>query len=1038
MANITVMLAPAGAGKTAAALARLAELRRGRALLLLPSQLHVRRLSPQIVKLRASPYTFDRLASLALRRAAIDVPLITPLLRAALVRNVLHELVIAGQLPLIGGVAHKPGYVAAVGALITELCEAECAPAALAAAGIGPYDAELAAAYAAYLARLDQLGLADGPRRLALARDALRARPGLLARELLVVDGFDQFTPLQLSLLREVAAQAGQTLITLTGEQRERPAHRRFRRTLAQLSAALSPIIGQLDQQANWVNPALHHAERTLFELDRPTPLDAGQALIMIGAADREREVRAALRRARLLMVQGTPAEQIAILYRDGATYTPLLREVGEEYSLPLALYEGRSLAEAPPIVALLNALSLHSTGYPRRALVECWRDLAAWPTSSDTVSVPTLDPAQAARLLDRTARLIGISGGAARLHSALNSPAAADPPSELDGPAIAVLTPAQASQLQVALHAFVNWLEPPSHETRARYVAWLIKRFFPPDRAWPFTIDPIIAAALRRTLHDLAQADQLLTQASVSYEHFSADLGAALVAARYGAEEPAQGAIAVLPLLAARGASFAHVIILGASEGELPARLPEPPLYSRRERAALASKGVILPIADPADEQSIFYEAVAHARESLTLTRTRLDERGNPLAASPYQLALSALFTPTSISAYEIRAGSSPSLADAASLQEQLIALIEEKYRPDVKGAVLIPVDFALSVPQGLDRDLLAHVERGLAVEQQREGLAPYGPFEGVIDDPALLAELAQRLGPTHRWSVTQINDYTICPFRFAAAHLLGLAALSEPEEGLEQVGRGLIAHAILANAAERWSQAGLLFNTHHESAILADLSAAASELLGAAPARYGFDPGPLWAWEQADTSRRLERAVRRALRDSPTDSTARPVAFEASFGLRRGAPPLRVDTPVGPALLAGRIDRIDEDDQQRLTLIDYKSSSAPRSLDETLNGRDVQLAVYMLAAEQQIAPGQFVEQAHFLHLGSGKPSRPLTAAGREQAVSALRERLATAIVGGQAGHFAVAPSDECPPACAYAAICRLNLRKRQREDPR
>jgi hypothetical protein len=92
------------------------------------------------------------------------------------------------------------------------------------------------------------------------------------------------------------------------------------------------------------------------------------------------------------------------------------------------------------------------------------------------------------------------------------------------------------------------------------------------------------------------------------------------------------------------------------------------------------------------------------------------------------------------------------------------------------------------------------------------------------------------------------------------------------------------------------------------------------------------------------------------------------------------------------------------------------------------------VQLAIYLLAVEQVIAQatGQRVERAAFLHLGSGKLSKALTDAEREEALNAMHERVAEVVQGVGSGNFAVHPRDDCAPNCAFAGICRLHRPRR------
>ncbi len=1056
---LTLLLAPAAAGKTQAALDALRAPRRGRALLLVPDRRQQRQLKARLSGIpRVGVHQFDSLTRMLLRRAAIEVTDLSSTLHTLLLRRVLRELAAAGMLPTFVRVAHKPGFVTNIGILIAEAQDAGVTPQQLTAAAVTPYDAELGAIYAAYTTELERRGLADIARRLELARAALQHNPRLLAGvQLLVVDGFDQFTPLQLQLLSQMKHYIEQTIVTLTGSAEERPAHRRFARTRQQIIAALQPdsiqVLTERESAAADRESALAFLEQHLFNLDGPPPTDPGDTLMLIAAADREREVRAALRRVRALLERGVAPGQIALLFRSGAVYLPLLREIAAEYELPLTIYAGRPLVESPQVTADLTMLRLPLEDYPRRDLVEIWRNLPDWRmmqnsepdegTGASTEQHIGVDPdseqvnategtsatdqpetswqsmhtfAHAASLLDRVARNAGIATGLERLRAALTALAAAEPPLEQDAPEHNPLTvdPATAQALLTRLNAFVTWLTPPAQATIGEYVAWVRPRTTAQTTpAQPHSISERWSAVL----NDLAQAAAVLDEPPVSYSAFVADLSAAVATATYGRVAPGPDSVAALPVLAARGVCFDHTILLGMAQGEFPLQFPAPPFYSRRERALLARQGINLPAPDPADERSLFYEIIGRTRRSLTLTRTYLDEQSNPLPSSPYLTALLDLVRSDHVPTFRARAGSVPPLAEAASLQEALIAVMAAGDQ---------------HAQQSDQQPLSAHVQRACAVERAREDTNEYGIFEGIVEDPAVVAALAQRFGPGHHWSITQFNDYITCPFRFAATHVLKLQPRNEPEDDLEHSTRGRIYHAILAEAGKSWMQTQHAHNAANEQDILAALHNAADAILTEAPTRYQFEPNAFWNWDQADIRRRLERALRRVLHDESDWADFRPAGVEQSFGRQGQHTPLRLDTPAGTALVAGRIDRLDQRDDGALALLDYKSSSTPRSLEETLNGRDVQLGIYLLAAEQILARGQRVERAAFLHLGSGKRSKPLTDRERDRALAAMTERVGETLAGTRAGYFAVHPRDACPTACTFATICRLNLAKR------
>src|SRR5262249_3506662 len=145
--------------------------------------------------------------------------------------------------------------------------------------------------------------------------------------------------------------------------------------------------------------------------------------------------------------------------------------------------------------------------------------------------------------------------------------------------------------------------------------------------------------------------------------------------------------------------------------------------------------------------------------------------------------------------------------------------------------------------------------------------------------------------------------------------------------------------------------------------------------EVLDTAPERVGFVPSVVWPWERDELLRRLRAALRGFIYGDKGDWQAfKPAAVEQTFGGPRGASPLRVATPDGPALVQGRMDGVGQRADGALAVVDYKSGSAGRTAKDALEGHDLQLAVYVLAVEQVLAAGQQVERAAFFQIGSGR----------------------------------------------------------------
>lgn len=993
-----------------------------------------------------------------------DIP-IGAIARALQIRATVRELCANGQLPTLHPVALKPGMLANLSHLLHDLASSQTDPAALAHAALFAYDSELSALAQAYTARLQAQGLADDDRLLALATNMVAAHPRLVQHlELVILDSFDQFTPAQIALLLALARHGIRILITLTGEMQPRPALVRFERTRTTLmdacaAATIACAVEHLPAPDLTPDDPVQHLRAHLFALTPPAPIAAEGFLTCISAADREREVRAVLRHVAAWLAQGMPADQIGIVVRQsGTVYTALLREVAREYGLPLHIVAGRPLLELPAFVARMNLLRLPLERWHPASVAEVWRSIAdgripfdVLPPTCQILPAPLTSYEQLASLLDRLVWLHGTNSMAhaervlhelATQAATVPDPAAsadtADTDEDEDRPERNLaLNPAQATALLAVLAAFQAWLQPHPHAGYAARIQWAIARTVTPldldslsdaeRQAWQQQLradDPALYAWYT-SLMQLSEAAELAEEPDPDYRTFISEVAAVVRGSSAPDDQP--NAVQVLTTTTIRGRVFAGVAMLGLVDGDYPQTPSELPFYTRSERAMLRRQGITLPMPHPADERTLFYEAVTRANTRLILSRPYLDERGNLLPASPYLHAVEQLYHAASITYERITAGALPTAATAQSLPEAWIALLttDSADLPDPLPEPLARAQDQTGAPQ------LELLRQAVAIEQHREGTAAYTAYEGRLDDADLIATLAQLYGAGHAWSVTQLNDYITCPFRFVAGHLLRLSYRHNPSEGLERAGVGRLYHAILQQAGAAWRRDQLALTADHSPAILATLETAIADVLARAPTDYGFEPGVFWAWERQDVQRRLTRAVWRMLSSKHPYGAPQIAAVEQTFGMGQGTPALRLDTPQGTVRVRGRIDRIDQFPDQSLAVIDYKSSSTPRKHDDLVRARDVQAGVYLLATQTLFAPNQqVVREARFFHLGNGRFSAALEADNKAEAV--LRERIGAVVAGVQSGDFSVRPHDECPPTCAYMAICRRNLAKR------
>ena len=1055
---IHLYLAPAAAGKTDYVLHQVHQAARDLATIprvVLPTQLQVRawrrRLAQAGGALGVRLLTFDRLYAECLNAAGEIYTELSEPVQYRLIRAIVDNADLTHYAPLQA----RPGFIHVLQELVGELKAARIWPEQLAQAitelGDAPRLRELAQIYAAYQAQLQAQGWADRAGLGWLAVEALEERAPHVARDwpLLVVDGFDNLTEVQLALLQTLAGRVGTLLLTLTGEpdaQRPRPVHRRFYQTRQRLEYALGIQAEPLPQQVSHQAPALAHLEATLYRGDSAI-VESADALELIAAPDRAAEARAALRwlKARLVKDGMRPGE-VALLARDLSAYRPFILHTAAEFGLPVRLVNGLPLRANPAIAALLDLLRAvlpraeedPTAALSRRLVVEAWRspyfDWSALPEAGATAPID-IGPGDA-DALDAVARWGQVIGGHEQWTKVLDALAAHERSSQDDAdkerglpPGLPVGPSAQA--LRNKFDRYLQRLTPPPGPRPYRdFVGWLEGLIGPdPDAQQdPLALnivaqaraaqDPAIAErdiaalqTLKDVLRGLVWAQEALHSPPIDLTRFFQELVGAVDANAYRLPvQPGREEILVADVVQARGVPLRALAVLGLAEGEFPAPQGQDPFLPDADRARLR-EGFDLPLQPStlSAEIEFFYETLTRPRERLLLTRPRLADNGAPWQASPFweEVRRRVKVEPLRLSS-EHR----PTPAQAASwpeLMESLSGLAQPSY-------TAVQTWVAEQAPERQ-----AALNAATQVLNLRTHRAAGSPFEGDLQD--LGALFARRFGPDRPWSASRLESYRACPFLFFVGSVLGLEPRGEPAEGLDARQLGNIYHRLL----EALHQAPQVSDPADVEQLLGALEAVADPMLECAPKDEGFRATAWWAQTRAEILENVRRSLQ-ALAEQPGDFA--PYQHEAVFGLG-GAPPLTIYDDDGRVsfCLRGLIDRVDRAPDGRLRVIDYKTGGPYAFTKKAVQkGKKLQLPLYALAAQEALALGEAVE-GFYWHVQHAQPSSFTLGGfdgGPEEAMRLAIEKAWEAIRGARDGHFTPhLPDEGCPAYCPAAGFC-------------
>ncbi|PYR36273.1 MAG: hypothetical protein DMF90_10700 [Acidobacteria bacterium] len=684
-----------------------------------------------------------------------------------------------------------------------------------------------------------------------------------------------------------------------------------------------------------------------------------GSADLWHTCRDREEELIAIARRFKQEGQSEANFDRAAIVFKHPLPYLYLAPDTLGAAGVPYHLSDALPLAAEPVAAAVDVVIDAIETRFSRNALIALLR--SPHLCFNDGASVQQA----AIGALDRTLSNLRYLGDASRLEAlARNWP---------NDRAAKEAAPA----LQVALAAvrrLLGFLEPAAAADQIEQLAVLLERHFRPLPEG----DPLAARELRarviilRLLRGLAAAHAAHHNPCWSID----ELGAA-VRRLLGQEtflvESGTGGIRLVDDQAARYGEYNDVTIVGLVENEWP---DEP------RRNVFYSSPLLKALGWPSEKDrraaadAHFADLLQSPADTIALTTFTLDD-DSPVARSLQLDDVSRVGLPTETSDLG---------TDVATTSDPLT---EELLPPD-----------ALPLP--------AHA---WSVMRTSRSSAEQPQFHG-------------QLGPqaSRSWSVSALETYLACPFKFFAQHVLRLEEEPDDEEVMDPRRRGQLVHEVFEQFFRTWQAAGY---------------------------------GQITASNLEAARRMLTEVVERSLASLPEGeaglertrilgSSAAAGLGEAVFRMEAERPvpvverllehPLRgrfvMETANGSRVveLRGKADRLDLLADGTFRLIDYKLGWPP---DRT---RALQLPIYGVCAEQRLAEHRgdrrwMLGEAVYIAFGGPRRVVPLFAqpADRDEVLRAAQQRLVDTLDAVDRGEFPPSPDDvyRCE-TCSFAAVCR------------
>ncbi len=779
--------------------------------------------------------------------------------------------------------------------------------------------------FAAYEKQKDAARRLDHEDFLREARDAVRDRRWGRDLGLLLVDGFQNFTELERTLVLALADRAGETVVTLAfdpGLENEEDHNfsvaAQTRDFLRERGFTERVLTGNHRSPA----PGLRELEAGLFAPD-PAPLHPEGAIrILEGADPRDEADRVA--RTVLRLIRGEEGEtrryrDIVIIVRDVRSRRTLFADAFARHEIPLRIQGRESLLTHPAARAALALLTVAGGEAGREQVLGLLRadHLAAVALPEvDRLEFDLLehgDPVDAAGWVERVGE---------------HSPAGAEILGELFEAGAADPVPG-AEVTETVLSLFRKHLVPIWNRGGA---AALIRA-----EAAAFSA---LFTAVRELLEDLSRED-----GGVDLRMFTDRFAESIKGSVYGAHDRRLAVVDLIDAREARQWEAPVIIVSGLVEGEFPRSPREDIFLSDADRATVNRTGSLClkeRLLERHEERYLFYVAMTRAREKLYLTYPATDGAGRETMRSLYLDEALRLMPRDERDAALSRRPLSRALPEedeVAHRKDLVCTALAGLARPFSPGTAEETTPLRAAALADLLRDDPAW-RRAIAT-----GLRYREPLLAVLPRPEGVAELQP---PRRGRSATALEAFARCPFKHFAGRTLRLQGPPRvAAAGLDGLVLGNIAHEVLFSLFLPVVEGSPLPEEEALEQIFAEVFAKATAGISLGLAE--------------DRSRRSLLAVLRQTlareRERLRGAAFWPRDLEVAFGpqVKRRLVIRSADGREVP--IRGVMDRVDVAPDGGAVVIDYKYSKAgfgKAKQADAKAGRHLQLPLYLLALQE------------------------------------------------------------------------------------
>ena len=866
------------------------------------------------------------------------------------------------QLPAMGSLLHKQGYIHEVKSAISEFMQY----------GISTQDmdklitsAQKRGALAMKLKDLKTLyrGFQDYIRDHFITTeetlDVLRrslSKSKILKGSVVVFDGFTGFTPIQNRLIQELMRVCAETIVTVTIGVGEDPYKMDGEQKLFHLSKKTVADLEKLAAEAEVERgedlfvkggpnrfakaPALHYLEQNLFRYQYEPYAGEQQEIHMFEALSPREEVhQTALYIRHLIREQGMTYRDIAVVIGDLEGYASYVETEFGQLEIPCFLDRTRGIVLNPMIEYIKSALQLYIKDFSYDTVFHFLRSGMADISREEIDELENYVIRTGARgyrtysrlFTRRTEELQGNAEGSEQAEEKTMERLNRIRQQFMD--AVEILHMGSREKAGDYVSHLYDFLEQNQVQQKLLNYQQQFEKEGDLSRAREY------AQIYRLVMDLLDQVYELLGEEEISRQEFADILEAGFGEITVGTIPQNVDRIVVGDMERTRLKQVKVLFFLGVNDGNIPKNASKGGIISDMDREFLIESGTEMA---PSPRQQMYiqrlylYLNMTKPSEQLYLSYAKVNSEGKGIRPSYLIDTVRKLFPAMSVEYPQNR-----SRLEQIEGRQECARYLAEELREYVEG----------TLPEEERQDFYL-MYRAYEADAAGRDLLTRAAFRRYRESGLSRIVARALYGQQLENSVSRLETYAACAFRHFLQY--GLSLQEREEFGFEASDMGTVYHAVLENFAGKLAEFNLTWWDFTE-----DFAAkAVKESVEAYAATYGetvLYSSARNEYAITRMSRILTRTVL-TLQKHLKQGSFQPDDYELSFRFAEDLDSIHVDLSEDEKMhLQGRIDRIDVSEDAEhvyVKVIDYKSGNRKFDLAALYYGLQLQLVVYMNAA--------------------------------------------------------------------------------------